>query len=58
MGTVVITGADSPLGRRVATLTAGDPDVGTVVALAGRAVVGLPAGVDVRRIDLDTDDVK
>jgi UDP-glucose 4-epimerase len=58
MGTVVITGADSPLGRRVATLTAGDPDVGIVVALAGRAVVGLPASVDVRRIDLDTDDVK
>jgi nucleoside-diphosphate-sugar epimerase len=58
MGTVVITGADSPLGRRVATLAAGDPDVGTVVALASRTVVGLPAGVDVRRIDLDTDDVK
>jgi nucleoside-diphosphate-sugar epimerase len=58
MGTVVITGVDSPLGRRVATLTAGDPDVGTVVALAGRSVVGLPENVDVRRIDLGSDDVK
>jgi len=58
MGTVVITGADSPLGRRVATLAAGDPRVEAVVALAERSVVGLPDDVDVRRIDLGTDDVK
>ena len=58
MGTVVITGADSPLGRRVATLAAGDPEVGPVVALADGPVPGLPDDVDVRRIDLATDDVK
>jgi nucleoside-diphosphate-sugar epimerase len=58
MGSVVITGVDSPLGRRVAELTAGDADVGTVVALAGRSVVGLPDDVDVRRIDLGSDDIK
>ncbi|MGH9230836.1 MAG: NAD-dependent epimerase/dehydratase family protein [Acidimicrobiales bacterium] len=56
--TVVITGADLPLGRRVATLAAGDPQVGAVVALAGGPVVGLPEGVDLRRIDLGIDDVK
>ncbi|HEY6415623.1 MAG TPA: NAD(P)H-binding protein, partial [Acidimicrobiales bacterium] len=58
MATVVITGADSPLGRRVAGLAADDPGVGTVVALAGRSVVGLPEQVDLRRIDLGSDDVK
>jgi nucleoside-diphosphate-sugar epimerase len=58
MGTVVITGVDSPLGRRVAGLAADDPGVGTVVALAGRSVVGLPEQVDLRRIDLGSDDVK
>jgi nucleoside-diphosphate-sugar epimerase len=58
METVVITGVDSPLGRRVVGLAAGDPDVGTVVALAGGSVVGLPEKVDLRRIDLGTDDVK
>jgi nucleoside-diphosphate-sugar epimerase len=58
MGTVVITGADSPLGRRVATLVAGDPQVDSVVALAGGSATGLPGGVDVRRADLATDDVK
>jgi nucleoside-diphosphate-sugar epimerase len=58
MGTVVITGADSHLGRRVATLVATDPQVGTVVALTSGAATGLPDGVDVRRTDLATDDVK
>ena len=58
MGTVVITGADSPLGRRVATLAADDPRVGAVVALAEGSAAGLPDDVDVRRIDLGTDDVK
>jgi nucleoside-diphosphate-sugar epimerase len=58
MGTVVITGADSPLGRRVATLTTGDPNVVSVVALADRPVVGLPDNVDIRRVDLGSDDVK
>jgi nucleoside-diphosphate-sugar epimerase len=58
MGTVVITGVDSPLGRRVAGLAADDPGVGTVVALAGRSVVGLPEQVDLRHIDLGSDDVK
>jgi nucleoside-diphosphate-sugar epimerase len=58
MDIVVITGADSPLGRRVATLAADDPQVGTLVALAEAPVVGLPDGVDVRRIDLGIDDVK
>jgi nucleoside-diphosphate-sugar epimerase len=58
MPTVVITGADTPLGRRVATLAAADPDVDTLLALAGGPVVGLPDDVDVRRVDLDADDVK
>jgi UDP-glucose 4-epimerase len=58
METVVITGADSPLGRRVVTLAAADPQVDTVVALAAGPVLGLPDGVEVRRIDLGSDDVK
>jgi UDP-glucose 4-epimerase len=58
MGTVVITGADAPLGRRVAALAAADSEVGPVVALADGPVLGLPDDVDVRRIDLATDDVK
>ncbi|MGH9112801.1 MAG: hypothetical protein ACRDZN_10980, partial [Acidimicrobiales bacterium] len=58
MGKVVITGADSPLGRRVATLAAADASVGEVVALAGGPVVGLAGGIDVRRVALDSADVK
>ena len=58
METVVITGADSPLGRRVATLAATDAGVDSVIALCGGPVVGLPDRVDVRRIDLGSDDVK
>jgi len=58
MGTVVITGADSPLGRRVAALAATDPQVGTVVALTGGSVAGMPDDVDVRPIELSADDVK
>ncbi|HEX2563851.1 MAG TPA: NAD-dependent epimerase/dehydratase family protein [Acidimicrobiales bacterium] len=58
MGKVVITGADSPLGRRVTALAAADASVDEVVALAVGPVVGLPERVDVRRVALDSADVK
>ncbi|HET6954243.1 MAG TPA: NAD-dependent epimerase/dehydratase family protein [Acidimicrobiales bacterium] len=57
MGTVVITGVETPLGRRVARLVAGDAGT-TVVGLAGASVVTLPPSVEVRRVDLVADDVK
>lgn len=58
MAMVVITGVDSPLGRRAARLAAADPDV-EVRGLAGGPVEGdLPDGVDVRRVDLAHDDIK
>jgi nucleoside-diphosphate-sugar epimerase len=59
MGTVVITGADASLAERVialAAVTASATD--RVVAVADCALPGLPAGVDVRRLDLATDDLK
>jgi nucleoside-diphosphate-sugar epimerase len=57
MERVVITGVDTPLGRRVARRVAQDP--GTRVAgLAGGPAADLPAEVDVRRVDLRHDDVK
>jgi nucleoside-diphosphate-sugar epimerase len=57
MGKVVITGVETPLGRRVARLAAAD--AGTeVVGLARGPVTGLPRAVTVRRLDLLTDDVK
>jgi nucleoside-diphosphate-sugar epimerase len=57
MAMVVITGVETPLGRRVARLVAADPST-EVVGLAGAAVVDLPDGVTVHRLDLATDDVK
>jgi UDP-glucose 4-epimerase len=57
MGTVVVTGVESPLGRRVARRLAAGPDA-EVVGLAAGPVVGLPEGVTVRRLDLAADDVK
>ncbi len=54
---VVITGVETPLGRRVARLAAADPQV-EVVGLAAGPVVGLPDPVEVRRLDLARDDVK
>jgi UDP-glucose 4-epimerase len=57
MGTVVVTGVESPLGRRVARLVAAEPGT-EVVGLAAGPVVGLPAEVDVRRLDLAAHDVK
>jgi nucleoside-diphosphate-sugar epimerase len=56
MAKLVITGVDTPLGRRVARLVAEDPQ-SDVVGLAGGPVVDLP-GVDVRRLDLAGDDLK
>ena len=53
----MITGVDTPLGRRVARRVAQDPGV-RVVGLAGGPVAGLPAEVDVRLVDLRHDDVK
>ncbi|HKE76112.1 MAG TPA: NAD-dependent epimerase/dehydratase family protein [Acidimicrobiales bacterium] len=57
MGKIVVSGVESPLGRRVAGLLADLPDA-EVVGLAGGPVVGLPDGVAVRRVDLAADDVK
>lgn len=57
MARVVITGVDTPLGRRVARRVAQDPGV-EVVGLAGDPVVDLPAEAEVRRLDLRQDDVK
>ncbi len=57
MPTLVITGVETPLGRRVATRLAGEPGV-TVLGLAGGPVVDLPGEVEIRRIDLLHDDVK
>jgi len=57
MERVVITGVDTPLGRRVARRVAQDPGA-RVVGLAGGPVADLPAEVDVRRVDLRHDDVK
>jgi nucleoside-diphosphate-sugar epimerase len=55
---VVITGVETPLGRRVARLAAADPLVDEVVGLPGGPVVGLSDDVAVLRIDLAHDDVK
>ena len=56
MAMVVITGVETPLGRRVARLVSAEPST-EVVGLAASAVVDLP-NVTVHRIDLATDDVK
>ena len=48
MPTVVITGVETPLGRRVATRLVGEPGV-TVLGLAGGPVVDLPGEVETRR---------
>ena len=57
MGRVVITGLDTPLGRRVACRTAEDPGI-EVVGLAGGPVPDVPPQVDVRHVDLGRDDLK
>jgi len=54
---VVITGVETPLGRRVARLAAEEADA-DVVGLARGPVTGLPASVAVYRVDLTGDDVK
>lgn len=57
MAKLVITGVDTPLGRRVARLVA--QDGGTeVVGLAAGPVDDLPARIEIRRVDLGRDDVK
>ena len=53
----MITGVETPLGRRVARLAAEDEEA-DVVGLAGGPVAGLPARVAVYRVDLSGDDVK
>ena len=57
MPRIVITGVDTPLGRRVARRAAQEPDT-RVVGLAGGPVADLPPEVEVRRVDLAHDDVK
>jgi nucleoside-diphosphate-sugar epimerase len=54
---VVITGVETPLGRRVARLAAEEADA-DVVGLARGPVTGLPASVAVYRVELTGDDVK
>lgn len=55
MARLVVTGAASPLGRRVATLLAPRDDVDSVVAVDLRAADA--AGVEVRQLDLTTGDL-
>jgi len=55
---VVVTGAASALGQRVCALAAADPRVARVVALDRRPLHRVPAGVEVHRIDLATEDLK
>jgi nucleoside-diphosphate-sugar epimerase len=55
---VVVTGAAGALGQRVCRLAAADPEVGRVVAIDVRPLVGLPAGVRTVTADLLTVDVK
>ncbi len=55
MARVVITGAASPLGRRVASLLAARDDIGSVVAVDLRAAA-VP-GTEVRQLDLATADL-
>src|SRR5690606_23739538 len=57
MSTVVITGAGTPLGERVARLAADDPTA-EVVALAPGPVPDLPERVELRRVVLGTHDLK
>ncbi|MFS8585799.1 MAG: NAD-dependent epimerase/dehydratase family protein [Acidimicrobiia bacterium] len=57
MSTVVITGAETPLGERVARLAADDPTA-EVVALAPGPVPDLPERVELRRVVLGTHDLK
>lgn len=54
---VVLTGAASPLGRRVAELLVQDPAVGRVVGLDA-APVAPSSGVEGHRVDLATADLK
>jgi nucleoside-diphosphate-sugar epimerase len=54
---VVITGVETPLGRRVARLAAEEAGA-DVVGLARGPVTGLPASVAIYRVDLTGDDVK
>jgi nucleoside-diphosphate-sugar epimerase len=56
MSTVVITGVDAPLGRRVAQLVSRDPEV-EVVGLGADPVPDVD-DIDLRRVDLGRDDVK
>lgn len=57
-GVVVVTGADTELGRRVCELVAADRDVERVVAFGRQALTPLPDGVEVHRADLATADLK
>jgi nucleoside-diphosphate-sugar epimerase len=63
MGKVVVTGADAPLAERVVALAAAfhaaEESAGEqVVAVSSCSVPGVPAGVEVTRLDLATDDLK
>jgi nucleoside-diphosphate-sugar epimerase len=59
VSTIVVTGAAGALGRRVVALLADDPDVDRVLALDRVEPPAPPRpGVEHRRVDLATDDVK
>jgi nucleoside-diphosphate-sugar epimerase len=57
MESVVITGVETPLGRRVMRLAAADPGC-EVVGLGSGPVADPPEGAAVRRVDLLRDDLK
>jgi nucleoside-diphosphate-sugar epimerase len=58
MTTVVVTGVASALGLRVCALVAADPSVDRVLALDLRSPGEVPAGVEVRAVDLATAELK
>ena len=55
---VVVTGASSALGRRVCALAEADPAVARVIAIDRRPAGQVPAGVEVRQVDLAAADLK
>jgi nucleoside-diphosphate-sugar epimerase len=57
-GRVIVTGAAGLLGSRVCAIAAADPEVSGVVALDLRTPDAVADGVEVRCLDLATDDLK
>ena len=55
---IVVTGAASPLGRRVCALAAADPGVDRVLGLDRREAADVADGVALQQVDLATADLK